>query len=365
MRKSLILAGFCLAAASTNPAQGQQTPQQYGFQLHADALIRQEWTRDIFVSPTDTRDESRRRFQLRPRVEMSARQFLFVVGGDFNYSGQKNFDPVPTLLRDNYDSRDARLDLAFLSIMPSQNIQLQGGRMFMPVPFTEMIWDKDLRPQGASLTLRALDAGGNTKFGVTVLGARGSHVFDDNDTEMVVASATIGAQAGIRSRFELTGSYIRYDKIESIPTFLRRQNTRTALGDFSNAYHVVDIVGRLRSGGSFPTQLIADYCWNTEVEEQKKGLWLSAVAGSLDQTPIRAEYTFAQVDRDATLAAYNSDDFFWGTGWEGHRIDLGLRAGAKSEIHGIGQLQRFKDSANVDERDHWVKRFRLEIRYNY
>ena len=36
------------------------------------------------------------------------------------------------------------------------------------------------------------------------------------------------------------------------------------------------------------------------------------------------DYTYAKVDKDATLAAYNTDDFFWGTGWEGHRVDLGL-----------------------------------------
>ena len=31
-------------------------------------------------------------------------------------------------------------------------------------------------------------------------------------------------------------------------------------------------------------------------------------------------------------------------------------------IHGIGQLQRFKDSPRPEEREDWVKRFRIELR---
>jgi len=34
-------------------------------------------------------------------------------------------------------------------------------------------------------------------------------------------------------------------------------------------------------------------------------------------------------------------------------------------LHGVGQLQRFKDSARVEEREHWVKRYRSEIRISY
>jgi hypothetical protein len=73
-------------------------------------------------------------------------------------------------------------------------------------------------------------------------------------------------------------------------------------------------------------------------------------------------YTYAKVDKDATLASYNSDDFFWGTGWEGHRVDLGLTTTRKNSIHGVAQWQRFKDSPDPAVRDQWVTRYRLEWR---
>ena len=79
-----------------------------------------------------------------------------------------------------------------------------------------------------------------------------------------------------------------------------------------------------------PVQLVADYCWNTAAERGNQGLWLAAVLGSTDVSRARLEYTYAKVDKDATVAAFNADDFFWGTGWEGHRGDLGTSRTARA-----------------------------------
>ena len=80
-------------------------------------------------------------------------------------------------------------------------------------------------------------------------------------------------------------------------------------------------------------------------------------------TPARLEYTYAKVDRDAGLGAFTTDDFFWATGWEGHRVDIGVRSGGHTSLHAIGQLQRFKDSPRPEEREDWIKRYRLEWRF--
>ena len=86
------------------------------------------------------------------------------VGGDFNYSSDENTEPPPLLLRDNYDSRSARVDLAFARVEPVRWLRIEGGRFEMPVRLTEMIWDRDLRPQGAALTLAHRDAAGVDRF---------------------------------------------------------------------------------------------------------------------------------------------------------------------------------------------------------
>lgn len=334
-------------------------------ELSADALLRQEWTRDIFVSATELRNEDRQRFQLRPRVEVSVAKVGFGVGGDFNYSSDVNLlDPKPRLLRDNYDSRDARLDLAFVRLDPVGWLRIQGGRFEMPVGLTEMTWDRDLRPQGGAVTLQARDLSERVRsLSATGLFAQGSHVFDDRDARMTLISGEASFDLGQspETRLQLVGSWLRWDRIASIETMIRRQNTRLA-GDYQLQYHVVDAVARFRRDGRMTLQVVGDYCWNTAADSSNRGVWLAVVLGSLKTARGRLEYTYANLDKDATLAAYGTDDFFWVTGWEGHRGDLGLRVSDFIDAHGVGQVQRFKDSANLAERDHWVKRFRIELR---
>lgn len=298
------------------------------------------------------------------------------VGGDLNYSQDKNYVPATqAIIRDNYRSRDARVDLAFARWQIGSGARLEGGRFEMPVALTEMLWDRDLRPQGGALTLETHDEGGRPRLGLTLLAARGSHVFDDDGVGMLLASGAGFFGAGEQGRVELRGSFVKFTSVDKLETRIRRQNSRLG-GLVFQDYDVLDAIVRYRRGGGVPLQLVADFCWNLGADptaraageaprRNNQGLWLAALLGSTRSTRLRLEYTFARVDKDATLAAYATDDFFWSTGWLGHRGDLGVKVTEHVAFHVIGQLQRFKDSARIEERDHWVKRYRSEIRVSY
>ena len=63
-------------------------------------------------------NENRYFLQARPRVELTMGPIELGVGGAFNYSDEENDIPPPgqeplLIIRDNYRSRDARLDLAW------------------------------------------------------------------------------------------------------------------------------------------------------------------------------------------------------------------------------------------------------------
>ncbi len=358
----LLLAGAEYASAQEAAPVYQTQKSSVGF--HLEALTRQEWTEQIFVSATETRAESRRLFQARPRLEFGGDKFKLGVGGEFNYGSDKNVDPKPSLLRDNYDSREARVDLAFARVEPARWLRLEGGRFVMPVAVTEMTWDKDLRPQGGALTLEHKDDRGVARYGITGLWARGSHVFDDKHTELLLGSGQLTFPGQGDSSLQLLGSFFYWRDPQLMEPLIRRQNTRV-LGELSQDYHVVDLVARVRTASEMPLQLVANYCWNTAVKADNKGLWLSGVLGSLATSRVRAEYTFAKVDKDATLAAFGTDDFFWATGWTGHRGELATRASDKTSVALVGQLQRFKDSPLPEVREHWVKRYRIEFRVDY
>jgi hypothetical protein len=344
-----------LLAASSAAAQDPvfQSPKKLTF--HGEGLLREEWTRDL-----QGIDSDRFRARALPGLRLTLGPVVLGAGGDFQWSSDENVVAGQPLIRDNYDSRDARLDLAFARLETGA-VEIAAGRFEMPVAFTEMIWDRDLRPQGGALTLALRDRGSLQRLAVTALGARGSHVFDDDDTTML--SAALDARFALDDawRLELLGAFVTFLDPEKLEARIRRQNTRVA-GAIVRDYDVVDAIVRFRRDGSVPLQVVADGCLNTAADDRNRGLWLSLVLGSTQSARVRGEYVYAFVDPDATLAAYATDDFVWSTGWAGHKADLGVALGRHVALHGVGQLQRFKDSPRPEERDHWVKRFRVELR---
>jgi hypothetical protein len=372
MKPSLLLIALAASvpAAAQDPAPVYQAGQRYSFELKADGYLRQEWTDTITFIEND-----RTLARARPRVELGFNRVLLGLGGDFVYGSEKNteFLPVLPLLRDNYDSRDARLDLAFVRVQVP-GLRLDAGRFAMPVHFTEMVWDRDLRPQGAAATLEAKDRGPFKRLALTGLGARGSHVFPQdggafdfsNRETLWLASASALAGVGEHATIELTASYLTWSDLDHLDPRLRRQNTRaSAGGPLARDYDVVDLVARFAREGRVGVQLAADFCRNTAVDDRNDGLWLAAVLGSTRTAKASLEYVFAKVDPDATLAAFAADDFLWETGWEGHRGDLGLRVHDHWALHVVAQRQRFKDAPRVEDRDVWFKRYRLELRFDY
>ena len=122
---------------------------------------------------------------------------------------------------------------------------------------------------------------------------------------------------------------------------------------------------RLRTNAPVPIQVILDGARNRKAPDQRNGVWATLVVGSLRDNRIRGEYTYAKVDKDATVAAYAGDDFFWETGWLGHRAEFAFAQSPKSSFHVIGQMQQFKDSPNLAERTNWLKRLRVEARRTF
>lgn len=366
----VLLALAAVAGAQETPQPVYQQ-QKSSSAFHLDGVSRQEWTDEVTFMA-----KSRRLIRLKPRGEFNSKWLQLGLGGDFNYSSDHNTNPPAgmatlPLLRDNYKSRDARLDLAWVRLSPIHAFSVQAGRFAMPVRFTEMIWDRDLRPQGASATIDFGAVGRLQKLAVTGVYGRGSHIFPegsafelkDRDT-VWIGSATMTFSAGAKDRVELVGSFLKFDDLGFVDTRLRRQNTRTG-GALVLPYEVLDLVARYHGEGRVSTTMVADYSKNTAVDANNRGLWLAVVLGSTITARGSLEYTYAQVDKDATLAAYTTDDFIWGTGWAGHRLDLGVRMSDRASSHVVGQLQRFKDSPIAADRDTYLKRVRVEVRFAY
>ena len=358
-----VLAFASLASAQQDPNAVYQKQGNQAFKFTGDTTARYQWTTAI----PDVSDKDNLYFiQGRPRLEMTFGPVQIGVGGAFNYSDVENDKGPdglePAIIRENYRSRDARLDLAWgkLTLGP---VMVEGGRFFMPIPFTEMIWDRDLRPQGGAAKVSLGGAQSQARLALYAIYATSSHVFEDN-SQMYGGAAEITLGRPGEASLDVTGAYLEFKDLNKLEPAIRRQNTRVD-GLIVGDYKVVDIVGRLSKGGQVPVQLVVDYCWNTAIEQSNHGLWLAAILGQIGASPAQLEYTYSKIDRNATVAAFNADDFLWGTGWEGHRIDLGVSTHKNNSIHGIVQWQKFKDSTDPVLADAWVERYRVEWRTKF
>lgn len=364
MKRVLPLA--VLVVTTALPATAQYGQKKQSIRFAGDALARYEWTLGI-PTPDGMIDENRYILQARPRLEAAFGPVELGVGGQFNYSKDDNTllpDGTPRLIvRDNFFSRDTRFDVYYAKVKAGP-VVAQGGRLLMPLPLTEMVWDGDLRPRGGVLSLDFSQAGSLSHFAIHGIFARGSHWFPD-ESEMFGGSVDLAIETGPDSQVLLAGSYLYFRELNTLDQQVRRQNTLGPLGLYVYDYRVADVLARIVSGGQVPFSLVVDYCWNTTLSEDNKGLWLQVAMGELEISRARLEYTYSKVDRDATVAAFNNDDFFWGTGYEAHRFDLGGATGRGTSLHAIASWQRFKDSDIPEERDQWVRRYRIEWRYSF
>jgi len=365
MKRVLPLVVLVVAAAHQVEAQayGQQ---KKSFRFAGDSLMRYEWTREIPTLDGKV-NESRYFVQARPRIELDFGPVELGVGGQFNYSKDDNTllpSGEPRLIvRDNFYSRKALFDLYYAKVKMGP-VEGVGGRMIMPFFLTGMIWDEDLRPFGGALSLDFDDPGGSVRFALRGLYATESHWFPD-ESEMFGGTAELGIKSGQNTQLVLSGSYLDFRDLSTIDPQIRRQNTRNLLGFLLYDYRVADLQARIVGGGPLPYSLVVDYCWNTAVSEGNKGLWMEVTMGALASSRARLAYTYAKIDRDATVAAFNADDFYWGSGYQAHRIDLGGATSKSSSMHAIASWQRFKDSPIPEEREEWVQRYRLEWRYTF
>src|SRR5262245_38985424 len=101
---SLLVLLAVLAAARPAAAQSQapvyQEPKKLRFTL--EAMGRYEWTKDIFVTSTTTRQEERFVSWAFPGLEANIGKFQLGVAGGFYWSDQENPDPIPAPQRDNF-----------------------------------------------------------------------------------------------------------------------------------------------------------------------------------------------------------------------------------------------------------------------
>jgi hypothetical protein len=351
LKVSLALAGvFFLAATSATSQEAQYFPEPSAkpkFSLRWDFLARY----DRVDHREDYHASQRGRFELRPEIDFDPSEELRIgVRGVFDYGTDS--DSYPEF--DNFRSRGAALERYYVLWKPSR-FTLRAGRFGMPLSGSEMLWDRDIQTPGAAASWESADG----SWTLAAAGFYGPQRDGDRSRigvgQMVWRTADTG-----RLQLEAAASYWAYD-LRGLDAALIRENTpRSANGQagYASPFHVVDLLVRLRiSVAPFPIVLSLDGIHNFSALAKRRSAIEGTVAAGRVGTPGQARvfYTYQYVQRDAVVGAYNTDDWWFHSWYEGHRLGIAVTILPQTYVQASESLQRRLDTR------HWINRYLVDV----
>ncbi|MEX1245098.1 MAG: hypothetical protein WEB59_11385 [Thermoanaerobaculia bacterium] len=293
----------------------------------------------------------RGRFELRPEVGFEPSETLRIaVRGVFDYGTDAESYPQ----YDNYESRGAALERYYILWRPGA-FAVRAGRFGIPLVATEMLWDRDIQTPGAAAAWSSPD-------GAWTLAGAGFYAPQRDGERSRIAVGQVVWRSGDAARFQIeaAASYWSYDLRDLKPVYIRENTPRLADGrlEYASGFHVADLILRLRFPlAGLPVLVSLDGMNNFEAQTGRRLAFEGALVVGRLGTPgnWRAVYSYQYIQRDATVGAYNGDDWWWHTWYEGHRLALGVTVLPQVYVQGSAVVQRRLDL------DFWINRYMVDL----
>jgi hypothetical protein len=334
-------------AAGQESEYFQEPPAKPQFTLNWDFLARYDDVQHREYFPPLQRG----RFELRPEVGFEPTSTLRIaVRAIFAYGTQPDSDPFT----DNYVSRQAAIERYYVLWKPGA-FTLRGGAFGMPLYATEMLWDRDIQTPGAAGAWESPNGAWTLAAG-WFYGPQ-----HDHDHSQIFAGQAVWRSGDLGPfRLEAGASYWSFDLRNLHPIYIR-ENTPTFIDGnaaFLYGFHIADLLVKLRFHlGSVPMLVSLDGIRNFSAPDGKRLAFEGTLMAGSVGTPWtwRATYTYQYVERDALVGAYNSDDWWWHTWFEGHRVTAAITVLPRVYIQGSVSFNRRLDQT------YWLTRYMVDL----
>lgn len=237
------------------------------------------------------------------------------LGAAIKLAAASNPNSDDRLDNHNERSNDVALDQMFVRWHLNENTSLLAGKTLFPLALSPMVWDDDLRPVGVS---------GQTSFApnesdriVLIAGYFNGNLPYGDNSRIGAFQAAYNWHEGQSINASMLLSYLDFSSLEQL-TAQGLARTNQHVGDqLISDYRLVDLqlVGRAHAGG-WPLEARLDLLRNLGADSgNNDGARFSLVAGDSRQ-PRSWEFGIAdqRIQRDAAMAAFNSDDW-WFHSW--------------------------------------------------
>lgn len=255
-------------------------------------------------------------YTVNDRVTLGAR----LVTGDAD-------DPnsVDVQLSNFDDDLQVSLDLVYAQFNFG-DLKLYGGKIPQPFARTDLVWDGDVNPQGASAVYKRPFADGSA--------LRASSIFFIVDEQAVAADSTmVGGQLGYDSaafgdwKYDLSAAYYDYrlGNVAGGDIGDFRTNLRNPDGSYLSDFNLGDlIVGATWSGAGerWPVRIVGDYVHNFGAEtSDDTGYGVDLAVGRASKLrDWRLTYGYSTAETDSVLAAFSHDNIAIATNYRLHAL---------------------------------------------
>ena len=363
-------------------------------------------------------DRHRERYRLRFNVNTKVTDD-FAVG--FSLASGDLGDPVSTNSTETgfYTRKPIAVDKAFGAYNPHylKPLTVTVGKFGYTWLRTELTWDNDLNPEGAS---EALAWNWKDKFinHFAVVGYQ-TPIFEVGggpDTYMTGGQIQTGWDLGSRMKFTLDGAYYDFANADTIAQnqvqnpangFATQGITNAGGGNFgfsasglsnnfgviggkrvfASKYGIVDAIARLDFDTGYkrwPVYALFDFAQNTRAcsntgafvaagvaaptcdPHQRHGYWTELKAGQTkNQGDLLIGYTFARIERDAVLSAFDFSDLRQPTNVIEHRIEGYYQLYPHVQVGFTGLIGRQIVTAQSATPERWLKRWQFDTIFSF
>ena len=297
----------CIGVQAQDPiATAPEPVAAQAWDYYGDLLLRAEQTRGI-PARTDDLERIRSRIRFGVRREFGAVEFGVAaegaLGSDRNADNRSN--------NDNERSDALNLDEFYLRWRAGDDTTVLLGKTAFPIQLTPLTWDEDLRPIGLSVS-HALPVGDFHRLQLTGGYFAGDHLYDD-ESRIAAAQLSWFWNEGAALSGDAQLAWLDFSDLQTLVDHgLGRTNRRVA-GVLVSDYRLLDLqLGMRALVGESTWRARLDLLRNTGADQNNEGARFSAIYGdSRVDGGLEVGLAVQRFQRDAALAAFNSDDWWF------------------------------------------------------
>jgi len=329
-------------------------PAPSAWSLFGDALLRYDRV-DQLANRPDGVERVRSRARLGALWSGETLEFGLAVEGALG--SDSNDDNVRN--NDNEASDDFNLDQAWLRWRFGEDGALLLGKSEFGLVLGSMIWDRDLRPAGATVQ-ESFALGERQRLGVVAGYVLGDLLYGD-DSRIGALQAGWFWHEGEPVQGSAVLSYLDFSDLQDLTRSGLARTNRISGGRLVSDYRLLDLnAGISVDLAGRPLRASVDLVRNLGADDLR-----DAARGELAWGDSRQDggwelgYAYQRIQRDAAMAAFNSDDWWFHSWVRGFGVWAGYGFGEHWSVRVSGFRER------RDGQDQHVERLLLDLMANW